>query len=295
MLAKAEQAGGRRTVRYAGSVSDAVATIHIRPPRRRISLGLGEVWQSRELVVFLAWKAVKVRYKQTALGFGWAVLQPFMTMVVFSFAFGKLGKIPSEGVPYPVFSYAALVPWYLFANTMTQAGTSLVANANMLQKVYFPRLVLPLSTVLSGLVDFVIAFAVLLAIMACYGIYPQGWEVLTLPLFLLLAIVTALGVGTALAGLNARFRDVQYVLPFVAQLWLFATPVAYPSSLLSSTWQTIYGLNPMAGVVEGFRWALLGTSAPTSLALVSVGIATLMLIGGLVYFRRAQGSLADII
>jgi lipopolysaccharide transport system permease protein len=268
---------------------------HIGPSKGGLDLGLHEFVEYRELLYFLVWRDVKVRYKQTMLGAAWAIIQPFMTMVVFSIFFGQLAKIPSEGVPYPIFSYAALVPWTFFANGLGQSANSIVGSANLLTKVYFPRLIIPIATVLSGVVDFVLAFLVLLGMMLFYRLIPT-WNILWLPLFLLLAFITALGVGLWLCALNVEYRDVRYVVPFIVQFWLFATPIAYPSSLLSEPWRTVYALNPMVGVVEGFRWALLATdTAPGPMILVSVLAAVLILAGGVVYFRRMEGTFADVV
>lgn len=254
---------------------------------------LGELWRYRELLYFLIWRDVKVRYKQTVLGASWAVLQPFLTMVVFSLFFGNLAGIPSDGVPYPVFSYAALVPWTFFAHGLTQSAESLVVSQNLLKKVYFPRLAIPAGTILAGGVDFVIAFVVLLGMMAFYGITPTG-AVVWIPALLLLALVTSLGVGLWVSALNVLYRDVGYIVPFIVQLWLFATPIAYPSSMLPEPWRTLYGLNPMAGVVEGFRWALLGTeTAPGPIVAVSAVAAVVILVGGGFYFRRMERTFAD--
>lgn len=258
-------------------------------------LQLEHIWQYRELLYFLSWRDIKVRYKQTALGILWAIIQPFFTMIVFSIFFGNLAKVPSDGVPYPIFAFAALVPWTIFVNALTQSSNSLVQSASMLKKVYFPRLIIPISSVLSGAVDFVFAFLVLLAMMLFYGVVPTV-NVLWLPFFLLLTCATALGVGLWLSAMNVKFRDVRYTLPFLTQFWLFATPIAYPSSLLPDPWRTLYGFNPMAGVVEGFRWALLGTqTAPSSMILVSSGTACLLLVSGLYYFRRMERTFADIV
>jgi lipopolysaccharide transport system permease protein len=260
-----------------------------------VSLKLHELWEYRELLYFLTWRDIKVRYKQTALGAAWAIIQPFMTMVVFSLFFGQLAKIPSDGIPYPIFSYAALVPWTFFANGLNQSSNSLVGSANLIKKVYFPRLVVPFSSVISGVVDFILAFLVLVGMMLFYGILPT-LNVLWLPLLLLLALVTALGVGLWLSALNVQFRDVRYVMPFLTQFWLFATPIAYPSSLLSEPWRTLYGLNPMVGVVEGFRWALLGTdTAPGAMIVASTLAALVLLIGGVFYFRRMEKTFADVV
>ena len=254
-----------------------------------------ELWEYRELLYFLTWRDVKVRYKQTVLGIAWAVIQPFFTMVVFSLFFGRLAGVPSDGIPYPVFSFAALVPWTLFANGLNQSASSLVSNANLITKVYFPRIIVPIASVLGGLVDFALAFLVLLGIMLYYGTLPS-MNVLWLPLFLLLALVTSLGTGLWLSTLNVQFRDVRHVVPFLTQLWLFATPIAYPSSLLSEPWRTLYGLNPMSGVVEGFRWALLGTDTAPGPMLIVSGLAALgLLIGGALYLRRMEETFADVI
>jgi lipopolysaccharide transport system permease protein len=260
-----------------------------------LGLQLADLWEYRELLYFLIWRDIKVRYKQTALGAAWAVLQPFLTMVVFSVFLGRLGKIPSDGIPYPIFAYTALLPWQLFAHALTQSGTSIVANQGLITKVYFPRLIIPIASALAGLVDFAIAFAVLLGLMLFYGIMPTA-AIAALPVFLLLAIVTALAVGLWLSALNVQYRDVRYTITFLTQFWLFATPVAYPSSLIPEPWRALYGLNPMAGVVEGFRWALLG-SAPDPGPLLAVSVLAVMglLIGGLMYFRRLESTFADVI
>ncbi len=267
----------------------------IKPSGGWVSLRLGELWKYHELLYFLTWRDIKVRYKQTVLGGSWAIIQPFFTMVVFSLFFGKLAKMPSDGIPYPIFSFAALVPWTFFANGLMHSSNSLVGSSNLITKVYFPRLVVPISSVISGIVDFLLAFVVLLGMMFFYRMTPT-WNVLWLPAFLLLALVTSLGVGLWLSAMNVQFRDVRYVLPFITQLWLFATPVAYSSSLLGEPWRTVYGLNPMVGVVEGFRWALLGTNtAPGYAIAVSSIAATLILVSGALYFRRMERTFADII
>ena len=269
--------------------------LHIRPKRGWQPLDLKQLWQYRELMYFLSWRDIKVRYKQTALGAAWAMIQPFMTMVVFSIFFGNLAKMPSDGIPYPLFAYAALVPWTFFANSLTQASNSLVQNSNMLKKIYFPRLVMPISSVISGTVDFVFAFIVLVAMMLFYGILPTV-NIVWLPFLMLLALGTALGVGLWLSALNVQYRDVRYVIPFLIQVWLFATPIAYPSSLLTEPWRTLYGLNPMVGVVEGFRWALLGTeTAPGTEVVVSSLAAVIILVTGAFYFRRLEKTFADIV
>ena len=259
------------------------------------SLKLGELWQARELLYFLTLSNIKVKYKQTLLGASWAIIQPFFTMVVFTLFFGRLAKIPSDGTPYPVFTFAALVPWTFFANGITQSSESIVRIGTTVKRVYFPRLVVPLASIMSGLVDFVLAFIVLLGMMLWYGIAPT-LNVLWLPAFLLLAFVAALGTGLFLAALNVEYRDVRYVVPFLVQIWLFATPIAYPSSLLSEPWRTVYGINPMAGVIEGFRWALLGTGvAPGPMLGVSVAGALVLLVVGTLYFRRVERTFADVV
>jgi lipopolysaccharide transport system permease protein len=277
-----------------GEPAPEARTLRIEPSKGWVSLRLGELWEYRELLYFLVWRDIKVRYKQTALGAAWAVIQPFFTMIVFSLFFGRLAKIQSDGIPYPIFSYAALVPWTFFANGLGEASNCLVSSSNLIKKIYFPRLAIPLATVLAGVVDFAVAFAVLLLMMLYYGIVPT-LNVLWLPLFLLLALVTSLGTGLWLAAMNVKFRDVRYVVPFVVQFWLFATPIAYPSSLLPEPWRTLYGLNPMVGVVEGFRWALLGTETrPHAVVAISAAVATLILVGGAFYFRRMEKVFADV-
>jgi lipopolysaccharide transport system permease protein len=269
--------------------------VAIRPPRGWTGLELRELWQYRELLFFLIWRDIKVRYKQTALGAAWAVLQPVFTMVVFSLFFGKLAKVPSDGVPYPVFAYCALLPWQLFAYALAESSNSVVANERLITKIYFPRLVIPIAGVLAGLVDFAIAFSVLIVLMLHYGIVPT-WTIATLPLFVLLAILSALAVGLWLSALNVQYRDVRYTVGFLTQIWLFLSPVAYPSSLVPARWRPLYGLNPMAGVVEGFRWALVGkTPAPGAMLAVSAVVVMLLLVGGLYYFRRMENGFADVI
>ena len=273
----------------------------LRPRRGWQPIRLAELWRFRELLWFLAMRDIKVRYKQTVLGVGWAVLQPLFTMIVFSIFFGKLGKIPSDGIPYPLFSLCALLPWQLFAYALTQASNSVVAEQNLITKVYFPRLIIPLASVLSGLVDFVIAFVLLLGMMAYYwyigyAIVAPGWRILAVPPLVVLAIAAAMAVGLWLSALNVQYRDFRYTIPFLTPLWLFVTPVAYPSSLVPEQWRLLYGLNPMAGVVEGFRWALLGKAEPPGPMLwASVASVAVLLVGGLFYFRRMERSFADVI
>lgn len=282
--------------RVAGSIVEVESVqLIIEPPRSWEALHWRELWAARELLGFLVWRDVKVRYKQTALGVAWAVLQPLLAMIIFSIFFGRLAKMPSDGIPYPVFAYCGLLPWQLFAHALTESGNSLVTNERLITKVYFPRVVIPLAAVLAGVVDFVIAFMLLLGMMVAFHVVP-GTAVVTLPCFMLLAVVTALAAGLWLSALNVRYRDVRYTIPFLTQFWLFATPVVYPSSLVPEAWRPLLGLNPMAGVVEGFRWALLGTpEAPWALLAVSAIVSVALLLGGLVYFRRVERLFADVI
>jgi lipopolysaccharide transport system permease protein len=269
-------------------------TIYIRPTTGLAALNLRDLWVYRELVFFMIWRTLKVRYKQTLLGAAWAVIQPLMTMIVFNFIFGNVAKVPTDNIPYPIFSFTALLPWGLFTNALNQASRSLTANQNMVTKIYFPRLVLPISSVLAGLVDFGIAFIILVALMFYYGVTP-AWNVLwTLPLFILLSITTALGVALWLSAINVQYRDVNYALPFLTQFWLFITPVAYSASVISQKWQLVYSLNPMAGVVNGFRWALLGAGTGPDVGLwISIGISLVILVSGLFYFRNMERTFAD--
>jgi lipopolysaccharide transport system permease protein len=265
------------------------------PSRGWVALKLGELWDYRELLYFLSWREIKIRYKQTALGASWALIQPLFTMLIFSLFFGRLAKVPSDHIPYPLFCLAGLVPWTFFANGLTESANSLVTSSNLISKVYFPRLAIPLASVLSGAVDFAISFILLVGMMAFYHQAPP-LRCVYLPLFFLLAFVTALGVGLWLSALNVEYRDVRYTIPFLTQLWMFATPIAYPSSLLHEPWRTIYGLNPMVGVVEGFRWALIGTdTAPGPIIAASSVAAVLILVGGAFYFRRMEKTFADVI
>jgi len=276
-------------------LQSSIPSFQIDPSTRWPALGLRELWEYRELLYFLTWRDIKVRYKQTALGAAWAIIQPFFLMVVFSLFFGRLAGVPSDGVPYPVFSFCGLLPWQLFANSLTQSSNSLVGNQNLITKVYFPRLVVPISAVLSGMVDFAIAFVILLGMLFFYGIVP-GWQIVALPGLILLAVMTALAVGLWLSALNVQYRDVRYTINFLVQFWLFATPVAYPSSIVPEKWRAIYGLNPMVGVVDGFRWALLGRPESSGVTLfVSAVVVIFLLIGGLYYFRRLEQQFADIV
>ncbi|MBW3607471.1 MAG: ABC transporter permease [Actinobacteria bacterium] len=278
-----------------GKTNSARLTTTVRPSSGWVALRPRELWDYRELFYFLTWRDIKVRYKQTALGAAWAVLQPFLTMVVFSLFFGSLAGIPSGGTPYPVFAFAALVPWTFFATAVALASNSLVEQERILAKVYFPRLIVPAAAVLASLVDLAIAFVVLLIMILVYGIVPSA-AIVTLPFFVMLAALAALAVGLWLSALNVLYRDVRYVIPFLVQLWLFISPVAYPSSLVPQPWDAVYGLNPMAGVIEGFRWALLGEAEPPGPMLaVSVAATAALLVGGLLYFRRMERSFADVV
>lgn len=265
------------------------------PARGWTALKLEELWANRELLYFLAWREIKVRYKQTAIGAAWALLQPLFTMLIFTIFFGRLAKLPSDGIPYSLFSLTALVPWMFFANGVTTSSNSLVSNANLITKVYFPRLAIPVSAVFSGIIDFVLAFALLLGYALYLGFRPTI-NVLWLPGFLLLALVTSLGVGLWLAALNVEYRDIRYTVPFLVQIWLFATPIAYSSSLMHEPWRTIYGLNPMVGVAEGFRWAMLSSGRPPEgLFFVSCAAALALLVSGAFYFKRMEKGFADIV
>jgi len=268
--------------------------IVIEPTRSWLHLNLSDLWHYRDLLFFLTWRDIVVRYKQTLLGAAWAILQPGLSMVLFSILFGRLAKLPSEGIPYPIFTYTALLPWQLFAFSLTNTSNSLIGNQHLISKVYFPRLIIPIASVLPGLVDFGISFLVLIGMMIFYQV-PLSARVLTLPLFLLLGLASALGVGLWLAALNVEYRDVRYAVPFLTQFWMYATPVAYSSTLIPEKWRLIYGLNPLTGVVEGFRWALLGKGEVGSLVGVSTGIVMVLLLSGLVYFKHMEDTFADVI
>jgi lipopolysaccharide transport system permease protein len=271
------------------------SSVIIQPSRGVVAFKFRELWEYRELLYFLTWRDIKIRYKQTVLGAAWAILQPFLTMVVFSIFFGRLAKVPSDGIPYPIFSFCALLPWQLFASALTQSSNSLVGSQGLITKVYFPRLIIPLAAILPSLVDFAIAFVVLLGMMAYYGFAPTV-AALTLPLFLLLALATALAASLWLSALNVQYRDVRYTITFLVQFWLFVTPIAYPSSLVPEKWRLLYSLNPMAGVVEGFRWALLGKAVGLGpMIIVSAVMVCFLLVGGLVYFRHMEKTFADVV
>jgi lipopolysaccharide transport system permease protein len=282
-------------VRAHAAALEASPVLVIEPIKGLVSLRLSELWQHRELLYFLVWRDLKVRYKQTALGAAWVIIQPLFTMLIFSIFFGRLAKVPSDGLPYPLFAYSALVPWLFFATGLTQASNSLVNSSNLITKVYFPRLAVPIAAVLAGLLDLAIASIALLGMMAYYH-RGATIHVIWLPALLLLALVTCLGVSFWFSALNVQYRDIRHVLPFVVQLWMFATPIAYPSSLVPARFRAIYAINPMVGVVEGFRWALLGTNtAPGVMVIVSSVIALLVLVSGAYFFRRMETTFADIV
>ncbi len=270
-------------------------TVVIEPRRGLFDLDLKAIWEYRELLYFMVWRDLKVRYKQTIIGVAWVILQPLLTMVVFTLVFGKFAKIPSDGLPYSIFAYSALLPWNLFAHSLSRGGASIVGNSNLISKIYFPRLILPISGTLSPLVDFAIAFVILIGMMIWFSTMPS-WGVFALPLFMLLAILTALAVGLWLAALNVRYRDVGHAIPFMVHLWMFASPVAYPVSLIPEQWRLLYSLNPMAGVIEGFRWALLGKESPDFVVMIISSLMVLaILIPGLLFFRRTERTFADIV
>ena len=267
----------------------------IQPSKGFLRINLPELWHYRELFYFLVWREIKVRYKQTFIGAGWAIIQPFFSMVIFTLFFGNLAKIPSDGIPYPVFSYAALLPWTFFAQAMSFSANSLIANSNLVTKIYFPRLIMPVAPVLACLVDLAIACALLFVLMPYYGVLPSR-NLWAIPIPLFLAVMTACGIGIFLSALNVKYRDFRYVIPFLTQFWMFGSPVVYPASMVPEQWRIVYGLNPMTGVIEGFRWALLGTQIdPWSIILTSAISATVILFFGIYYFRRAERFFADLI
>jgi lipopolysaccharide transport system permease protein len=278
----------------AAPVAESIC-IKIKPSRGWVSLNLREVWGYRELLYFLVWRDVKVRYKQTVIGAAWAVLQPLLTMLIFTLVFSRFAKVPSDGLPYPIFAYSALLPWNLFATALNRSSSSIVGQSQLISKVYFPRLIIPLSAVMSGLVDFVIAFMLLIVMMVWFGIAAH-WGIIALPAFMLLALATALAGGLWLSALDVRYRDVGYTVPFLIQLWMFASPIAYPASLVPEQWRLAYSLNPMAGVIEGFRWALIGGASPDLRAIAVSSAAVLaLLVGGIVCFKRMERTFADIV
>ena len=278
----------------AGSYEAQVPTIIIRPPRKWVPVDFKELWEYRELLYFFTWRDVKLRYKQTGLGIAWAIIQPLFLMIVFSLFFGGLAQIPSDGVPYPLFSLAALLPWTLFAEGMTRSTISMVSNAGIMTKVYFPRLIMPVASIMSPLVDFCFAFGILIIMMAYYGFVPT-LNVIFLPLLVIFAMMTSLAVGLWLSALNVKYRDFQYTVPFLIQIWMFASPVVHPASMVPQQFRFLYALNPMTGVIEGFRWALLGTNPPTAMIFISLGVVIALLVSGVFYFRRMEQYFADIV
>jgi lipopolysaccharide transport system permease protein len=271
------------------------ASVVLRPRQGLFSLDLEAVWRYRELLYFLVWRDVKVRYKQAAIGVGWAILQPLLTMVLFTVVFGNFARIPSDGLPYPVFAYTALLPWTYFAQALSRSGISLVGNANLITKVYFPRLIIPLAAAVAPLVDFLFSFGVLLGLMGWFGIAPT-WGVLALPLYVLFAIMMALAMALWLAPLNVKYRDVGHTIPFLIQVWMYASPIAYPVRLVPEQWRLLYSLNPMVGVIEGFRWALLGKDSPDIMVMVvSAAMVVVLLLGGMVHFARMERTFADVV
>ncbi|HME44457.1 MAG TPA: ABC transporter permease [Syntrophorhabdales bacterium] len=284
------------SVRAPGPKSrEAISVTAIRPSKGFSSLGLRDLWEYRELAYFLVWRDIKVRYKQTAIGAAWVILQPLLTMLIFTLIFGILVRVPSEGLPYSVFVYTALVPWSYFSEAVSRGGLSLVANTNLISKVYFPRLVIPISSVVTPVIDFVLSFFILLGLIAWFNIKPT-WAIATLPVFLLLTIVTAFAVSIWFSAVNVKYRDVGYTIPFLIQFWMFASPIVYPISIIPARWRPIYSLNPLVGVVEGFRWALLGKESPNFWAMgISVAGVLILLAGGILYFRRMERTFADVI
>jgi len=267
----------------------------VEPKKGLFHLDLQAVWKYRELLYFMIWRDLKVRYKQTVIGAGWAIIQPLMTMVIFTLVFSKFAKVPSDGLPYPIFAYTALLPWIYFSQAISRSGTSVVGGANLIRKIYFPRLIIPISGAVAPLVDFAIAFVILLGMMVWFGTAPN-WGVLALPLFLLLALVTSLAVTFWLSALNVVYRDVSYIIPFLTQIWMFASPVAYPISLVPEKWRLLYSLNPMVGVIEGFRWALLGKESPDfGVMVLSTAVVMVIFLSGIVYFKHMERTFADII
>ncbi len=266
----------------------------IKPSRGWVALNLKDLWKYRELVYFLIWRDIKVRYKQAALGVAWAIIQPILTMVIFSVIFGKFGKLPTDNsIPYPLFTFAALLPWQLFANALQRSGTSLVGSAHLITKIYFPRLIIPISAVVGGMVDFLISFVILVGMMIYYKVYPT-WNMLWIIPFTILTLITALAVGLWLSAMNVRYRDVQQMIPFLIQAWMFASPVAYSARMITDrSWQLIYGLNPLAGIIQAFRWSLLGGTPPGELMWISATVMVILLISGLYYFRRMEKTFAD--
>lgn len=270
-------------------------SIVIKPHKGLLQLDLYALWKYRELLYFLVWKDVLIRYKQTVIGASWAILQPLITMVIFTVIFGKMVNVPSDGIPYPIFAFSALLPWLYFSQALSRSGTSLVGNTNLITKIYFPRLLIPLSSSISPLVDLFFSFLILLVLMPLYGISPsRGF--LFLPVFVLQSLITALAVGLWLTTLNVKYRDVGHVIPFLIQIWMYASPVVYPLSMVPEKWRLLYSLNPMVGVIEGFRWAITGSSRPDFMAMaISSAAVFILLAGGLIYFKKMEATFADII
>ena len=272
-----------------------IPVIRIEPSGSRLAVTLNELWEYRELLYFLVWRDVKVLYKQTAIGASWAIVQPLLTMVIFTVVFDRFAKMPSDGLPYPIFSYTALLPWTYFSKALNQSILSVVHNSNLITKVYFPRPLLPISAILSGIIDFGISFVFLISMMIWYGIMP-GWGTLFLPGFVLMTILTALSISLWLSAINVRYRDVGQAIPFLIQIWMFASPVAYPVSVVPENWRLLYSLNPMVGVIEGFRWALLGKATPEILPIViSIAVVLALLFSGMVFFKRMEETFADVV
>jgi len=283
------------SISNAKTEGDKLLLTVIRPSRGWIGVDFKELWRYRELLYFLIWRDIKVRYKQSLLGASWAILQPLLTMIIFTVFFGRWAGIPTDDVPQPVFYFAGILPWQLFQSGVSKAGTSLVASRNLITKIYFPRIAIPVAPIIAGLLDFALAFLILIGLMLYYGIVPTT-ALWTLPLFLMLTLLTAMGVGIWLAGLNVTYRDVGYVIPFLLQAWFFLSPIVYSSNIVPENLQPYYGLNPMVGVIEGFRWAILGTGQPEPVALIaSIGIASLLLISGVIYFKRMERTFADVV
>jgi lipopolysaccharide transport system permease protein len=273
----------------------ATKVVEIRPSNGLLDLDLGAVWQYRELLYFLVWREVKIRYKQSALGAGWAIIQPVFAVLIFTAIFGVFAKIPSDGLPYPLFAFSAILPWTYFAEAVRRSAVGLVADSELVRKIYFPRLIIPLAMVTAPLVDFMISFVVFLGLMAFYGIAPS-WNMLLLPVLLLIEMLLALAVGLWLGPLNVRFRDIMHTLPFLIQIWMYASPIIYPLSMVPEQWRALYSLNPMVGVIEGFRWALAGKQSPDFVAMgLSALLIVLLLLGGLVFFKRHEQTFADVI
>jgi len=272
-----------------------IPVIYLKPSTGWLPLDFGELWRYRELIFFLTWRDIKVRYKQAVLGIAWAVLQPLLTMAIFNLIFGVLLKTPSQGLPYPLFALTALLPWQLFATALQRSSISLVGNANLITKIYFPRIAVPLATIFAALIDFSVSFIVLLGVMAYYGVWP-GLNILWLPLFVLLTLLTSLAVGLWLSALNVQYRDIQHMVPFLVQVWMYASPIVYPiETIPAGLWRSLYSLNPMVGVIQGFRWSLIGGDRPDITMLISVGVVLVLLISGLYYFRRMEKTFADIV